>query len=626
MYYPFPQHMLPGTEGGWAALRCPWLMMKKRLIAGFVLLLAMVCLCAHALADDPIKVSIELSEYKFAEPKDIAVTIKVTNTGTTDMPGGVQLYYPNGKQIEDFGEPTLTAGQSKDYSFTWSVTQANLESGRLVFPVKYLMYNESGELINKTKNFTVLFTYTGAVASVEINRVITPTTAGKGQEVSVTYDVVNSGNIDITDITIKEHSSISSKTGTIDAIAAGEKASYTFTVKMGTKDLTSQATITYKANGKTQTEKKDAATISYGEVNLTGTLSADKKGGIVGDAVTVTLQLKNTGKVDYTNVTVADPALGEIFAGQTVKAGETVKLEKTISIAATQDYQFTITAQDPDGNTVETASDRLTLTAVDPSQKIALVVNAAADQETVYEIPGDVRFTISVTNQGAVDVSNVTVYAVDTALYTFDKIAAGETKTFVRDVAISMAGQFQFVAKCKNQLNETAEFASNILPITFSTPTAEPTEAPLITPEPPVYATKPVTADVPEYFGTIENVLDIAKWVLAGLGGVCLLLFAVGAVAHAKMKRNAAKVVDQLEGGAYRDYYDRPRNRKTREVQPAEQAENPIADEEPGDVMAETLAKLYPDREAEKPEVVIEENETDAQTEQPEQADAADNA
>ena len=61
-------------------VRCPWLIMKKRLIAGFVLLLAVMCLCVHALAEDPIKVSIELSETKFAAPKDITVNMQVTNT------------------------------------------------------------------------------------------------------------------------------------------------------------------------------------------------------------------------------------------------------------------------------------------------------------------------------------------------------------------------------------------------------------------------------------------------------------------------------------------------------------------------------------------------------------------
>ena len=593
--------------------------MKKRLIAGIVLLLAMVCLCAHAFADtDPIKVSIELSETKFAEPKEITVFIQVTNTSEADMPGPVTLYYPNGKQIDEFGAPTLTAGQSKSYSYTWQVTQSHLDSGKLVFPVKYKMYNDAGELINKTKNMTVLFTYTGAVASVEINRTIAPTTAGRGQKVSITYDVVNSGNIDITDVTIKENSSISSKTGAIDAIAAGEKASYTFTVTMGTKDLTSQPTITYKANGKTQTEKKEAATIKYGEVNLQGTLSADKKGGLVGDAATITLSLKNTGKVDYTNVTVTDPVLGELFAGQTVKAGETLKLEKTISIAATQDYQFTIKAQDAEGNAIETASDRLTLTAIDPSQKISVNVQIAADNTIVHELPGKVRFTVTVTNLSAIDLSDVTVYAVDTALYNFETLPAGATKTFVRDVAISMAGQYQFEARVENQLNEIDKFPSNILPINYAMPTAAPTEAVIATPVPPVYATNPVVDDLPEYYGTLETGLGYFKWVLAGLAGVCLVLFAIGAVRHSQLKKHSAQAVDHLEGGFHRDYEQRASKKRKTASAPAEEA--PVApkteikdepavptdsevigkDGEAGDIMAETLAKLYPNREGEK--------------------------
>ena len=63
--------------------------------------------------------------------------------------------------------------------------------------------------------------------------------------------------------------------------------------------------------------------------------------------------------------------------------------------------------------------------------------------------------------------------------------------------------------------------------------------------------------------------------------------------------------------------------KKAHEIQHAEPVESVVVDEEPGDVMAETLAKLYPDREAEKPEVVIEDSEADAKAEQ---TDASDNA
>ena len=587
--------------------------MKKRLIAGIVLMLALVCLCAHALADaDPLKFSIELSETNFPAPKEITVSIQVTNTGDTDMPGAVTAYYPNGKKIEDFGEPVLKAGQSKSCSFTWEVTQKQLDSGKLVFPFKYPVYNEAGDLLNKTKNMTVLITYTGAVASVEINRTVTPTTAGKGQQVAITYDVVNSGNIDITDIVIKEDKAISSKAGTIDAIAAGEKGSYTFYVTMGTKDLTSQATITYKANGKTQEVKKEAVTVKYGEVYLKGTLKADKKGGLDGETVTLTLTLKNSGKSDYTNVTVYDAALGEVFSGLTVKAGDTLTQEKVVTISGTQDYQFRITAQDAEGNSVETASDRVTLTAIDASQKIALGVNVTADRTEVDELPGVVRFTVEVTNLGAVDVSNVTVYAIDQPLYTFDSIPAGATKTFVRDVAVSMAGQYQFVAKCRNQLNETTSFPSNILPIGYAKPTVAPTAEPVVTPVPPVYATMPRTDDLPAIYATVENVLGSVKLVLAGLAGVCLILFAVGAVRHGQAKRASAKAIDHLEGGvSSRDYEHRASKHgpKSNFIDEPVQQEFEQVDrsEEANDVMAETLAKLYNNQPAEQPEVKVEE-------------------
>ena len=263
--------------------------MKRRLIVCLVMILALVAgLASTAAAEaevDSLKVSIELSSSKLAEPREIDVSIQVTNTGDTDMPGPVTLYDPSNKQVEEFGSPTLAAGASRSWSGKWSVTQSQLDSGKLTFKLKYSLYNAAGELVNKTYNFSHPLTYTGAVTSVEINRTITPTTARKGQTVSVTYDIINTGNVDITDVSIKENASVSSKSGTIASVPAGEKGSYTFSVTMGTKDLTSQATITYKAGGKTQTEKKDAATIKYGEVKLTASLAASKKGGLPGDTV-----------------------------------------------------------------------------------------------------------------------------------------------------------------------------------------------------------------------------------------------------------------------------------------------------------------------------------------------------
>ncbi len=579
---------------------------------------ALLCLCAAASADNsPLKVSMELSSNSFTEPKTITVSIQVTNTGEGDMPGACTLYYPNGKQVEDFGAPVLSVGTSKSWSGTWKVTQAQLEAGKITFKLKYPVYNDAGELVNKSYSFSKKITYEGATASLEINRTITPATAQKGQEVTITYDVVNSGNVDVTNVTIKENSSISSKSGTISKVAAGTKESYTFTVKMGTKNLTSQPTITYKVSGKTQTVKKDAATIKYGQVYMSASLAADKKGGVPGDMVTLTLKIKNSGKEDYQNVSVSDATLGEIFSGQTVKAGETLTLEKQITIDQTTDYQFTVKGQTSDGTDAETSSGRVTVTAADPAKVITLDVQAVADRSVVYTMPGTVRFTVSVTNNSAIDVSKVNVYAVDTLLYTFPTIAAGETRSFVRDVNISMAGQFAFNARCVDQLNETVTFTSNVVPITYETPTAVPTEAPIVTPPAPVHEEIPTTDGLPSIVDGVQSALNVIKWiciVLAVAGGALLI---VAAVRRAQLKHESDQAVDHLELGSYRDY-SQPAE-ETEEKKSAGKAEEPVTrpigedaeeadaesaetdeEEKPvaeeGDIMAETLARLYPNR------------------------------
>ena len=590
--------------------------MKRRLIVCLVMILALVAgLASTAAAEaevDSLKVSIELSSSKLAEPKEITVSIQVTNTGDADMPGPVTLYDPSGKMVEEFGSPTLTAGASKSWSGKWNVTQSQLDSGKLTFKLKYSLYNAAGELVNKTYNFSHPLTYTGAVTSVEINRTITPTTARKGQTVSVTYDIINTGNVDITDVSIKEDKSISSKSGTIASVPAGEKGSYSFTVTMGTKDLTSQATITYKAGGKTQTEKKDAATIKYGEVKLTAALSASKKGGVPGDTVKLTLTLKNTGSADYQNVTVTDAVLGELFTGQTVPAGKTVTLEKDITITDSADYQFTVTGQDASGENVETATDRVSVKAVDPAKQVVLQVDASADRETVYTLPGTVKFRVTVTNVSAVDVSDVAVYASGVQLYSFPSILAGESRDFTRDVSVSMAGQYRFDAKVKNQLNETETFESNIIHIAFAQPTPEPTDAPIVTPPMPTYEDIPTDDGLPAYVDTVQRALGIAYRVLLVLAAICLLLLAIGVVRRMQAIHESNKAQDHLERGSYRDYTQpapkgREEKKSSRKDEPVarpigEDKEEPALPDaadtsktvEDGELMAETLAKLYP--------------------------------
>ena len=576
------------------------------------LLLALLCGSAALAADDPLKVSMALETNQFSEPKEITVSISVSNVGESDMPGPVTLYYPSGKQVEEFGSPTLSVGTTKSWSGKWKVTQAELDAGRITFKIKYSIYNDEGELVNKTKNFSKKIIYAGATPELVVSRDIRPTTAQKDQEVTVTYEIENPSAVAVTGVTIKENSSISSKSGSIETIAAGEKATYTFTTKMGKKDLKSAATISFKAGGKTYTQKVEAATVKYGEVKLSATLSADKKGGAPGDTVKLTVKLKNSGTVDFTNVTLTDENLGELFTGVTVKAKETVALEKDITITETQDVQLTVKAEDDTGEPVETATGMVKIIATDPSQQIVLSLETETDRDVVYEIPGNVRFTITVRNESAVDVSKITIRAVNTVINTFDSIPSGESRSFTREMAISMPGVFQFTASCQDQLSQTLTFSSNPVQIALEQPTPEPTEAPIVTPPAPQYLVVPESYDelpdsrkLPEWTEQVDSIADLAKWILGGITAVLVILLTIGFIRRGIKKSHSNKAMDHLDGANYRDYGTQPkRNRRSEVVSgsdtekkeaPAAQApaQDPVEAARDNELMAETLKRLY---------------------------------
>ena len=611
---------IAGVEGGRAEFISPEKAMKKR----FLVLVAMVALFVLGLtgfamaADDPITLNMDLSSTRFAGPEEVAVTIRVTNTQDVDMPGPLALYYPNGHMIEEFGTPTLSAGQSKTWEGKWMVTEDQIKAGRIIFAVRYSILSPDGSVTTKQDSYYVSIEDAGAVAQVEIKRYISPTMARNGQKVSVTYEIANTGTLDVTDVVIKEGSTISKTNGKIDLVKAGQKENYTFTVTMGKKDLTSNATITYKAGGKSYTETLGNAKIKYGNVQLTATLKTDKKGGNPGDPLKFTLTLKNTGKTDYQNITVTDPTLGTVFSGLSVEAGKTITQEKEILIAKSTSYQFNITGTTSNGSTIETATDRVTITAVDPDKIVTLLVSVDADKPIVYILPDVVKFTVTVTNNSAADAENVVVSASGMDLYTFEKIPAGKSASFVRDVKIEMAGNFRFDARVTNQLGATETFHSDLFRITHSTPTAAPTQVPIATPEAPTLERIPTDDGLPPYVTTLQNAMSIGQWVFVAIGGICVVLIVIGLVSRVQNAAHSAKASDHLERDGYRDYtqafsskhrhvmpddaeldeyHAMPLKKTAEDELPTEEApaEEAPVEEAPVDAVSDAMAELYPE-------------------------------
>ncbi len=114
-------------EEGWNFIS-PDNAMKKRILV-LVALVALIVLgltSAAMAAEEPITMKMDLSSTRFSGPAEVTVNISVSNTTDEDMPGPLALYYPNGKMISEFGTPTLTAGQTKTWQGTWTVTEEQI--------------------------------------------------------------------------------------------------------------------------------------------------------------------------------------------------------------------------------------------------------------------------------------------------------------------------------------------------------------------------------------------------------------------------------------------------------------------------------------------------------------------
>lgn len=587
-------------------------------------LLLVLGLCGTALAANVPEVSVVLSENRFSGPQEVGVTITVTNTGDTDMPGPVALYDPDGNRIEEFGTPILAAGASKSWKGTWMVTEKQLAGGRLSFGLGYTVADESGVIYQKTQTFYSQIVDTGATADVQVTRTITPPTARQGQKVYVTYEVRNVGGLEVSGLTIKESSAISSTAAKLGTLAPGETATHTFTVEMKKKSLSSHAAVTYTAAGQDYTKTVDEATIKYGTVKLEASLKADKKGGPVGDVIKLTLTLKNTGKNAIQNITVTDPVLGTVFSGLSVDGNASLTQEKEITITQTGDYLFSISGANASGEAVQTATEMVHVIAVDPEKAVSLSVTAEADKPTIYMLPGIVKFTVHVTNTGSVAAENVTVSASGVELYTFASIAPGATASFVRDVRVDIPGRFRFDAQVTDPLGQPVTFQGNEVPIRHAPPTATPTQAPIATPVIPTLEQLPNHDGLPAYMDTVEKALNIGSWVLLGVSGLFLALIVVGIIGRSARAAKSGKAADHLERSGSDNYTVAVPAKKRRilaendeedehvvshanmQTEPADvpapvepAAEEPSNEERTAD-MQETMNELYPEAGKEK--------------------------
>ncbi|WP_139187839.1 OmpA family protein [Pseudoxanthomonas sp. CF385] len=235
----------------------------------------------------------------------------VTNSGNTTITSAITVV---DDRIATVTCPALPAGgllptQSITCSATYTVTQADLDAGT----VTNIARASDGTTTSPTDTVTVTATQTRALTLDKTTT--TPTYASVGQVLSYSYLVTNSGNTTITSAITVVDDRIA--TVTCPALPAGGllptqsiTCSATYTVTQADLDAGTVTNIARASDG-TTTSPTDTVTVTATQTpgqSLVKAMTADSTGGAVavGDVLTYTVTMTNTGNTTLANVVMSD--------------------------------------------------------------------------------------------------------------------------------------------------------------------------------------------------------------------------------------------------------------------------------------------------------------------------------
>ncbi len=528
------------------------------LILSFCLLLPLFSAGAQS-AQDGLAIELSVEPDSLTAPGTVTVSARVSNAGNDEIDTPLSLYDPDGKPVNSFGDGgmllRLAPGETYPWQGQYMVTQAQLDEGRLVYSLRYSTPDTAGAMIEHTLPASASLTYTGEKVDLKVNRTIAPEVVRRGKEVTVLYELVNQGNVKLTNIQVKENRLISTRTQTVAALDPGATAKVTFTKTNVTGDLTSSALVTYRKDGERKTEQitVQPVQVPLATPRLTYTLTADKTQVNIGETVTLTLEIKNAGNISYSNVTVTDPKLGDVFTSLQIGAGQTRELKKEVIVNETATYAFTLKLEDNTGTTQEEKVPELKVSAYTEGQMLRLNLTLSAQNETISSLPGDIRFDLTVTNDSNTTAKNILIRHAGTNIYTIRELAPGQSTVLTRDFRLSQAGKYQFTAVATDVQNNQVEFLSNPLSISYVAPTPAPTRK-IIQTIPPVVTHSPVPAGYVPQGGQARDALFILTLALGVLFGLALILLGVSAVMRARSKAKSNAAYDTFETSVTRDY------------------------------------------------------------------------
>ena len=366
----------------------------------------------------------------------ITYTFTVTNTGNITIENAsindamTGLAWVTGPEVG-----TLAPGESATATATYVVTDADIAAGEVrnsatatgnpmcegegcgpitTPPDEVIVITEEHPGLELTKAFSTI----GPI--------------GLGSTITYSFMVTNTGNVTLNNVTIADQMpGLTWVNGpNVGNLAPGENAFGTAEYVVTQADIDAGqihnvATATGEPDCETDCEPvvtppAEVTVITREDPDLEIVKSADTEGPVgVGDTVTYTFTVTNTGNVTIDNVTIADemdgltwvtgPELGSLEPGETATGTATYVVTAADIAAGTVHNSATATGEpvcDTACEPITTPPDEVTIITVNDPE---LVINKTADTAGPVNAGDTITYTFTVENTGNVTIDNVTI-------------------------------------------------------------------------------------------------------------------------------------------------------------------------------------------------------------------------
>ena len=330
----------------------------------------------------------------------------------------------------------LVPGEQVVCTATYAATQADLNAGQITNTAVADAQPPTGGPI-ETGPSTAIVTAT-STPGLTIEKSASPTTITDMSEIAYTFVVTNTGNVTLADVVVSETSF--SGTGTppditcpagLELMAPGDEVTCTATYTPTQADLDAgQITNTAVATGNPPAGEPTVSDPSTAVVTATPTpaLSIVKSAtpttvNAVGDVVSYSFEVTNTGNVTLTGVAVHDFAFTGTGTPPEVECpAEAATMAPNDVVICTASYEVTqadidatqitntatATGTPPSGPSVTSPPSTATVDA-EGTPGIALEKTASPNDATALVVGQDVTYSFEVTNTGTVTLTDITV-------------------------------------------------------------------------------------------------------------------------------------------------------------------------------------------------------------------------